>query len=168
MIKTISSTYTVDRSRIYACGKSNGGGFTSHLACRPDTSRVIAARTPEEGSFGPEPDVRLWRRQWASRNGCDRGAYPGQLPQPDSVKEVHPGAWEEVWDCPGAEVRSLSVEGLGHAWPSTIGLDLAGPAESYCELQFDESASGMLHSCVLDVFKSAGRLRTFDAVSSSK
>lgn len=168
MIETIAETYTIDRSRIYACGKSNGGGFTALLACRPDTSATIAAfapvspalyqgtfsfhgcnasrpvpifhihgvedtitpfygRTPEEGSFGPEPDVRVWRRQWAERNGCVPGAYPGQLAQPDSVAEVHPGVWEEVWNCPGgAEVRSLSVEGLGHAWPSTLGLDLAG------------------------------------------
>lgn len=171
MIATVSSAYAVDKSRIYACGKSNGGGFTALLACRPDTSAVIAAfapvspalyegthafhgcapsraavpvfhvhgvedvitpflgRTPEEGSFGPEPDVRVWRRQWAERNGCARGGYPGELARPASVAEVHPGAWEEVWDCgPGGagEVRALSVQGLGHAWPSTLGLDLAG------------------------------------------
>ncbi|KAH8893470.1 alpha/beta-hydrolase, partial [Thozetella sp. PMI_491] len=165
IISTISSTYNVDRSRIYACGKSNGGGFTALLACRPDTSAIIAAfapvspalyqgtyafhnctparpapifhihgvvdtvtpfygRTPKEGSFGPEPDVRLWRRQWADRNGC-KGPYPGAWPEP-TVTEAHPGAWDETWDCPGAEVKALSVEGLGHAWPSTLGLDLAG------------------------------------------
>lgn len=167
MIRTVSATYNIDHSRIYACGKSNGGGFTALLACRPDTSAIIAAfapvspalyqgtyafhnctpsrpvpifhthgvedtvtpfygRTPEGGSFGPEPDVRVWRRQWAERNGCARGGYTGEIAQPDSVEQVHDGAWEEVWDCPGAEVRSLSVEGLGHAWPSTLGLDLAG------------------------------------------
>lgn len=170
MIATVSAAYAVDNTRIYACGKSNGGGFTALLACRPDTSAVIAAfapvspalyegthafhgcapsrravpifhvhgvedtitpffgRTPEEGSFGPEPDVRVWRRQWAERNGCARGeSYPGEMARPASVEEVHPGAWEEVWDCPGGgEVRALSVLGLGHAWPSTLGLDLAG------------------------------------------
>lgn len=167
IISAVSSSYTIDHRRIYACGKSNGGGFTALLACRPDTSATIAAfapvspalyegthafhgcspsrpapllhvhgvedvitpflgRTPEGGSFGPEPDVRVWRRQWAERNGCARGGYPGELAQPGSVREVHPGAWEEVWDCEGAEVRALSVAGLGHAWPSTLGLDRAG------------------------------------------
>jgi len=175
MLKTISETYTIDRSRLYACGKSNGGGFTALLACRPDTSAIFAAfapvspalyqgtyafhncspnrpvpilhshgvedvitpfygRTPEGGSFGPEPDVRLWRRQWAERNGC-RGSYVGEWPVP-LIKEVHPGAWEEIWDCPGAEVRALSVEGLGHAWPSTLGLDLAGRPNQTANFNF--------------------------------
>jgi poly(3-hydroxybutyrate) depolymerase len=61
---------------------------------------------------------------WAERNGC-KGRYEGEYPVP-IVEEVHPGAWEEVWNCSGAEVRSLTVEGLGHAWPSTLGLDLTG------------------------------------------
>ncbi|PVH72476.1 carbohydrate esterase family 1 protein [Cadophora sp. DSE1049] len=175
ILKAISEVYTIDRSRLYACGKSNGGGFTALLACRPDTSAIFAAfapvspalyqgtyafhnctpdrpvpilhshgvedvitpfygRTPEGGSFGPEPDVRLWRRQWAERNGC-RGSYNGEWPVPE-VEEVHPGTWEEIWDCPGAEVRALSVEGLGHAWPSTLGLDLAGSPNQTANFNF--------------------------------
>ncbi|KAK6193831.1 hypothetical protein LQW54_012051 [Pestalotiopsis sp. IQ-011] len=165
IVEKIAESYNIDRKRIYACGKSNGGGFTALLACRPDTSSLIAAfapvspalyqgtfsfhnctpsrpapifhahgvedtitpffgRTPEGGSFGPEPDVRLWRRQWAERNGCS-GRYYGQWPEPRTV-EIYEGVWEEVWECPGAEVRALTIEGLGHAWPSTLGLDLAG------------------------------------------
>ena len=175
IISTISLTYSIDTSRIYACGKSNGGGFTALLACRPDTSSIFAAfapvspalyqgtyafhncspshpvpilhahgvedvitpffgRTPEGGSFGPEPDVRLWRRQWAERNGC-KGRYDGEWAQP-SVEEVHNGTWEEVWDCEGAEVRALTVEGLGHAWPSTIGLDLTGSPNHTANFNF--------------------------------
>ncbi|KAK1765151.1 putative poly depolymerase protein [Phialemonium atrogriseum] len=175
MINTVSSTYSIDQARIYACGKSNGGGFTALLACRPDTSSIIAAfapvspalyqgtyafynctpsrpapilhahgvedriteflgRSPLDGSFGPEPDVRLWRRQWAERNGC-KGRFAGEWPQP-SVTEVHPGAWQESWDCPGAEVRGLTVEGLGHAWPSTLGLDLTGSPNQTANFNF--------------------------------
>ncbi|KAL3426108.1 hypothetical protein PVAG01_02899 [Phlyctema vagabunda] len=165
IVSKISETYNVDTSRIYACGKSNGGGFTALLACRPDTSAIFAGfapvapalyqgtysffncspshpvpifhihgvedtitpfygRDPGIGDFGPEPDVRLWRRAWAERNGC-KGSYDGEFAKP-AVREIHPGVWEEVWDCTGAEVRALTVEGLGHAWPSTLGLDLAG------------------------------------------
>ncbi|EFX06432.1 ferulic acid esterase [Grosmannia clavigera kw1407] len=177
MIETVAASYNVDRSRIYACGKSNGGGFTALLACRPDTSAVIAAfapispalyqgtfafyncspagpapilhahgvedritefhgRTPLGGSFGPEPDVRIWRREWAERNGCRAASYPGAYPLP-AVSEVHPGAWEEVWDCPASgEVRALTVEGLGHAWPSTLGLDRAGKPNQTANFNF--------------------------------
>jgi polyhydroxybutyrate depolymerase len=176
IISTVSSTYNVDASRIYACGKSNGGGFTALLACRPDTSAIFAAfapvspalyqgtyafyncspshpkpilhahgvedtitpfrgrADPDIGRFGPEPDVRLWRREWAERNGC-KGRYDGEWPRP-KVEEVHPGTWEEVWDCPGAEVRSLTVEGLGHAWPSTLGLDLSGSPNQTANFNF--------------------------------
>lgn len=176
IIKKTALTYTIDHTRIYACGKSNGGGFTALLACRPDTSALFAAfspvspalyqgtfafyncspsrpvpilhahgvedrvteflgRTPLGGSFGPEPDVRLWRRAWAERNGC-RATYAGAWPEP-SVTEVHEGTWEEVWNCPGdAEVRALTIEGLGHAWPSTAGLDLSGHPNQTANFNF--------------------------------
>lgn len=177
MIEAVAANYSVDRSRIYACGKSNGGGFTALLACRPDTSAVIAAfapvspalyqgtyafyncspsrpapllhahgledritefhgRTPLGGSFGPEPDVRIWRREWAERNGCLAAADPGAYPLPD-VSEVHPGTWQETWDCPAnGEVQALTVVGLGHAWPSTLGLDLAGRPNQTASFNF--------------------------------
>ncbi|KAG9229532.1 Alpha/Beta hydrolase protein [Amylocarpus encephaloides] len=159
IISAISATYSVDTSRIYACGKSNGGGFTALLACRPDTSSIFAAFAPpvpilhthgiediitpfygrpdpkaSPFGFGTEPDVRVWRREWTERNGC-RGGFGGAWPEP-SIEEVHPGTWEEVWDCPGAEVRSLTVEGMGHAWPSTLGLDLAGRSNQTTNFNF--------------------------------
>ncbi|WVQ73589.1 hypothetical protein IAR50_003168 [Cryptococcus sp. DSM 104548] len=165
IIANVSSTYNIDASRIYASGKSNGGGFTALLACRNDTSSIFAAfapvspalyeeslsfygcqtnrgvsilhshgvadttcpftgKTPLDGGSGPEMDVRIWRREWALRNGC-KVDYPGQYPVPES-KQVYEGVWEEVWDCPEGEVRALSVEGLGHSWPTTAGLDLSG------------------------------------------
>ncbi|KAL1864919.1 hypothetical protein VTK73DRAFT_5605 [Phialemonium thermophilum] len=146
IISTVSSTYTVDKSRIYACGKSNGGGFTALLACRPDTSSVIAAFAPVspalyQGTYAfyncspSRPVPILHSHGFAERNGC-RGRYPGEWPQPE-VTEVHPGVWEEVWDCPGgAEVRGLTVEGLGHAWPSTLGLDLTGSPNQTANFNF--------------------------------
>lgn len=61
---------------------------------------------------------------WSEINGC-KGVYAGEWAIP-TVREVHEGTWEEVWECEGAEVRGLTVEGMGHAWPSTEGLDLSG------------------------------------------
>lgn len=99
-----------------------------------DRITEFLGRTPLGGSFGPEPDSRLWRRQWAERNGC-KGRYPGEWAEPN-VTEAHPGVWEEVWDCPGGEVRGLTVEGLGHAWPSTQGLDLTGSPNHTANFNF--------------------------------
>ncbi|WP_233576240.1 alpha/beta hydrolase family esterase [Saccharopolyspora rhizosphaerae] len=42
----------VDRTRVYAAGKSNGGGFTGVLACR--MSDRIAAFAPVAGAFYPQ------------------------------------------------------------------------------------------------------------------
>ncbi|WVF70947.1 hypothetical protein IAT40_005742 [Kwoniella sp. CBS 6097] len=167
----ISSNYTVNHRRYYASGKSNGGGFTALLACRPDTSAIFAAFAPvspalyqeaksfhdchpapgravpifhshgiedddtpfhgrsEESNwiYGPEPDVRVWRARWALRNGHPAPAGPqGGLPKPNKVYHPHVNATEEVWDLGKAEFRALSVKGLGHSWPTTEGLDLAG------------------------------------------
>ena len=166
IISDVSANYTVDATRRYACGKSNGGGFTALLACRPDTSKIFAAFAPVSPAlypatgafgdcsparpvpilhshgivdadtlfygrepfpkacgFGPEPDVRDWRRDWAERNGCKRDEN-GAL-GPYTVEHPHLDTMEETWEC-GATVKALTMGHLGHAWPSTQGLDLAG------------------------------------------
>ncbi|CZT52096.1 related to poly(3-hydroxybutyrate) depolymerase [Rhynchosporium secalis] len=51
MIKHFTQRYCVDTSRIYAAGKSNGGGFTNTLACDPQLSKQIAAFAPVSGAF---------------------------------------------------------------------------------------------------------------------
>lgn len=44
MIDQVSSTYQVDRNRIYAAGMSNGGGFTYKLACEmPEMFTAVAS-----------------------------------------------------------------------------------------------------------------------------
>ncbi|KAF1915427.1 poly depolymerase [Ampelomyces quisqualis] len=47
----LEETYCIDSSRIYATGKSNGGGFTGLLACDPTASKRIAAFAPVSGAF---------------------------------------------------------------------------------------------------------------------
>jgi poly(3-hydroxybutyrate) depolymerase len=51
LISHLESTFCVDSSRIYAAGKSNGGGFTGLLACDPVASTKIAAFAPVSGAF---------------------------------------------------------------------------------------------------------------------
>jgi poly(3-hydroxybutyrate) depolymerase len=51
MIAHFSERYCIDTTRIYASGKSNGGGFTSTLACDSKLSTQIAAFAPVSGAF---------------------------------------------------------------------------------------------------------------------
>lgn len=50
----IQSAYCIDRSRVYASGKSNGGGFTAYMACRQDTSTLFAAFAPVSPALYPQ------------------------------------------------------------------------------------------------------------------
>lgn len=51
LLDHIQSRYCVDTSRIYAAGKSNGGGFTGVLACDAVATTRIAAFAPVSGAF---------------------------------------------------------------------------------------------------------------------
>jgi polyhydroxybutyrate depolymerase len=52
LITRLQGGYCVDPHRIYAAGKSNGGGFTGVLACR--MAGRIAAFAPVSGAFYPQ------------------------------------------------------------------------------------------------------------------
>ena len=51
LIDSLQSAYCIDTTRIYATGKSNGGGFVSALACDSKLSSQIAAFAPVSGAF---------------------------------------------------------------------------------------------------------------------
>ncbi|KAG8862633.1 hypothetical protein FRB96_001192 [Tulasnella sp. 330] len=53
IITDISSNLCVDNTRIYAAGKSNGGGFVNLLACQPDTAPLFAAFAPVSAALYP-------------------------------------------------------------------------------------------------------------------
>lgn len=60
LVTYLSDNFCVDRSRIYASGKSNGGGFVGTLACSPEGGR-FAAFAPVSGAFytdNPETHVK--------------------------------------------------------------------------------------------------------------
>lgn len=59
LLDLLESTYCIDRSRIYATGKSNGGGFTGLLACDPDATARIAAFAPVSGAFYLDENQQL-------------------------------------------------------------------------------------------------------------
>lgn len=52
MIAHFEEGYCIDSTRIWAPGKSNGGGFVGgYLACDPSISTTIAAFAPVSGAF---------------------------------------------------------------------------------------------------------------------
>ncbi|PLB54532.1 putative ferulic acid esterase [Aspergillus steynii IBT 23096] len=54
MLDHFEDRYCIDSSRIYAAGKSNGGGFTHLLACDSTASTRIAAFAPVAGAYYQE------------------------------------------------------------------------------------------------------------------
>ncbi|KAJ2980996.1 hypothetical protein NQ176_g2310 [Zarea fungicola] len=51
IIDYLEQNYCIDTSRIYATGKSQGGGFVGVLACDSNLSKRIAAFAPVSGAF---------------------------------------------------------------------------------------------------------------------
>lgn len=51
ILDQLESRYCIDTNRIYATGKSQGGGFVGVLACDAQMSRRIAAFAPVSGAF---------------------------------------------------------------------------------------------------------------------
>ncbi|KAF1361967.1 hypothetical protein EJ07DRAFT_163870 [Lizonia empirigonia] len=59
LLDEIQKTYCIDPARIYAVGKSNGGGFTTVLACDADATKRIAAFAPVSGAIYLNADQKL-------------------------------------------------------------------------------------------------------------
>lgn len=147
LISTLERSLCVDSRRIYAAGKSNGGGFVGVLACRmPDR---IAAFAPVSGAFYPESgecspsktaptiDFHGTADTTIPYTGNPTKGLPS-LPdwlddwadRDDCRGSVNwsngPVTYQRWLGCPLAHVR---IEGLGHVWPSTTpNNDSATPA----------------------------------------
>jgi poly(3-hydroxybutyrate) depolymerase len=53
LLDHVQERYCVDNSRVFATGKSNGGGLTNALACNPGISKRIAAFAPVSPAMYP-------------------------------------------------------------------------------------------------------------------
>lgn len=51
LLDTLEATYCIDKHRIFATGKSDGGGMVGQLACDATISQRIAAFAPVAGAF---------------------------------------------------------------------------------------------------------------------
>lgn len=143
LITRLQANYCVDPHRVYAAGKSNGGGFTGVLACR--LAGRIAAFAPVSGAFYPqggacEPsrpapildfhgtaDTTIPYAGDPARGLPDIPSWlsawarrDGCRPQPVERLVVEHVTVQDWRGCAGAgDVLHYRIEGAGHVWPST-------------------------------------------------
>lgn len=143
LLDDLQQRLCVDPARVYATGKSNGGGFTGVLACR--LSDRIAAFAPVAGAFYPQggpchpgrpaPVLEFHGKADATipyAGDAAKGLPP--IPQwmagwadrngcreRPVVRDLGDGVEHRQWNgCEhGSDVVHYAVEDLGHDWPST-------------------------------------------------
>ena len=141
LLDTVESDLCVDRARVYATGKSNGGGFTAILACAA-AERVTAiapvapALYPHDLDCDPErpvPTLSFHGTEDATipyTGDLERGlpdlatwnaerAEAGDCRPEPRTRRVDPDITEYRWTgcAPGTAVGHVAVEGGGHTWP---------------------------------------------------
>ncbi|KAJ5050753.1 uncharacterized protein L3040_002624 [Drepanopeziza brunnea f. sp. 'multigermtubi'] len=84
ILASLQSRYTLDDSRIYASGKSLGGGFVGVLACDATLSNKFAAFAPVAGAFYIKNDTKCAPRT------IEIPCHPGRAKIP--MMEIHGGA----------------------------------------------------------------------------
>lgn len=138
--------FNADPARLYASGMSNGGFFTSKLAC--DNTR-FAAYAPVAGQLSDQANCRPGRHVpivlihgdddslvpygtappaagfWARNNGC--GTAPASTDLPDlDPKDGTTVVRHDFPDCPAdGPVVLYQIKGGGHNWPG--GTPFLGP-----------------------------------------
>jgi polyhydroxybutyrate depolymerase len=154
LLDHLRSTLCVDTARVYATGKSNGGGFTGLLACR--MADRITAVAPVAGAFYPatskncqpaRPVPVIEFHGTADQAVPYNGAVRDLPAIPDWVagwaerngctdraadekigKDVTVSAWTGC-----AEVRHLAIDGGGHTWPGADSYSGEGPTTQTIE-----------------------------------
>ncbi|KHJ35701.1 putative ferulic acid esterase [Erysiphe necator] len=110
MISSLSSNFCLDDERIYAAGKSNGGGFTNLLACDPQLSTQIAAFAPVSPAIY-FPNVKSSDCSGSIPNTLHFPCYPGRKIIP--ILGFH-GIQDEIIPYNGGPHRSSCVISLLH------------------------------------------------------
>ncbi|KAK0630678.1 Alpha/Beta hydrolase protein [Bombardia bombarda] len=119
ILDQLQHDYCVDASRIFATGKSQGGGFVGqHLACDPTLSQRIAAFAPVSGAFYIDDE------ECSSPSTIEiKPCSPGRDDVP--MLEFHGGA-DDTIPYFGGPRRGACLPGIPHwieAWAGRDGLD---------------------------------------------
>jgi polyhydroxybutyrate depolymerase len=136
LVAHLSSHLSIDRSRVFAAGLSDGGTFTNRVACEYPVAAaaVVAGTLFNPASCRPERPVSMMAfhgtrddvipfnhgaspvRLWASLDGC--GEEPTVIPLPDLADDGTTVWRYEYPACRDAtEVVFFALEGGRHSWP---------------------------------------------------
>ncbi|MEV4315894.1 alpha/beta hydrolase-fold protein [Actinocrispum sp. NPDC049592] len=139
LLDTLQSQYCVDTKRLYAAGKSNGGGFVGVLACRmPDRFAAFApvsgAFYPQGGDCNPSQHAAIIDFHGTADTTIPYNGNPAKgLPsiqdwlaawaQRDGCKPVPvtttPQQGVQVQRWKSCDLVHYQIQGAGHVWPST-------------------------------------------------
>lgn len=146
LIDTISAHYSIDQSRVYSVGMSNGGFMTYYLACQTNRFAAIGSVTGSmsTGMYNtcnparPTPSIHIHGTSdpintytgtstsmgieqvslfWANENGCD--TIPIIIPVADIDTTDNATAERYIYanGINGNTVEHFKVTGGGHTWP---------------------------------------------------
>ncbi|KAK4936890.1 hypothetical protein LTR10_022347 [Elasticomyces elasticus] len=135
LLNYMRNNYCVDNTRIYASGKSNGGGFVDVLACSPDHGSDFAAFAMDAAALyneadgsgctparSPMPILELHALQWRNKPRCTIAKRNPPVPKVDGLQTNSQGSWDYTqYDCQGISsmVVGYNVTGQEHWWIST-------------------------------------------------
>lgn len=147
LITHLEKNYCIDPTRVYASGKSNGGGFTNDLACDPVASTRIAAFAPVSGGY--------YQNLTSSEDECDPSSVeiqcnPGRSRVP--ILEFH-GTADTTIPYAGGARHGFCLPTVSHAlrqWADRDGLGTSNKTEELWggHVQKYEFGSGELQGVV--------------------
>ncbi|MGP6173297.1 alpha/beta hydrolase family esterase [Corynebacterium sp. A21] len=141
ILASLRSTYSVDDSRIFASGFSNGGGFAALLGCRMndefagvasvsaayyasifrDCADTPLALLDIHGTMDPVIDYYGGTRHGATyapvQDVLDNAATRNSCTGPVSTTRINAWALRQDWTGCGHPLSHIRVGGGGHVWP---------------------------------------------------
>lgn len=150
LVSRIESLYPIDSTRIYASGKSNGGGFVDTIACSTlgDTFAAFAMAAPAlytDTFIRPVNCVGKRPRPFLESHGTEDNVIPingrqdfstpniarwtrrwagrnGCDPDEDRNISFQPWGINTTYSCEGVHniIQQYRINGLGHCWPSLV------------------------------------------------
>lgn len=140
LIDFLQARMSIDPTRVYATGFSNGGGMANRLGCSVASKLAAIASVSGAYLFGAScrparplpvlafhgtddqivpydggdvlPSVPDWAAAWAERNGCD--------PTPTIIYQQGDVTGETWENCEAnATVTLYTIDGGGHGWPGS-------------------------------------------------
>jgi polyhydroxybutyrate depolymerase len=122
LLDDLAVLFNIDKSRIYACGFSNGAQFTYRLVKRRSNRiaaiSVVAGQRPPKDRYDPAPPRPIPLMQFAGKQDKVGPYYGGQTPEAAGLKAVAKPvtetvkSWVDFNKCPA---RSAEDKKIGNA-----------------------------------------------------